>query len=69
MWAQVGGGTLQGRGSMETVDGWAWLVPVVCPENHDNHGWHWWQWVLLVLLLAVVRRFNYSKPASCCLCC
>ncbi len=59
LWFQVGGGTLPGRGSMETVDGWAWLVPVVCdPDDHDHHGWHWWQWVLLVLILALVRRLN-----------
>lgn len=58
---QIGGGTLQGRGSMEAVDGWAWIVPVVCDDPPKDHGWKWWQWTLLVLIVAVVRGSNSSR--------
>ena len=39
---------------METVDGWAWLVPVVCDHHPSHHGWHWWNYLILLVILGLL---------------
>jgi hypothetical protein len=56
------GGSIAGRGSMEAVDGWIWIVPVVCDPvaADDNSGCAFLLLLLhsLLLLLASTVSLN-----------